>query len=163
MYHWIGVPSGTTPSGEPLPQYRAPFTVRRSSGQLGLRLGLRLGLGVRLGLGLGLGLGLESDSTAKDVTEIGTAGGLVIVQASLLEYPVPPYPVLRTHHPADGFTVQPRPMTAIGAGGDEGDEVRRGRRGRRGGGGGECGEGGGGGDGGKGGEWNCTTKDLDPW
>ena len=51
--HWIGVPSGTTPSGEPLPQYWAPFTVRQSW-----------------------------NSTAKDVTEIGTAGGLVIVQAS---------------------------------------------------------------------------------
>ena len=33
-----------------------------------------------------------------------------------------PYPVLCTHHPADGFTVQPRPMTAIGAGGDAGGE-----------------------------------------
>ena len=53
-------------------------------------------------------------STAKDVTDIGIAGGLVIVQASLLEYPVPPYPVLRTHRPAGGSTAQPRPVTSIG-------------------------------------------------
>ena len=59
--HSIGVPSDTTPSGESLPQYLAPFTVRWSDLQNGLA------------------------STAKDVTEIGTAGGLVIVQSSLSE------------------------------------------------------------------------------
>ena len=59
--HSIGVPSGTTPSGESLPQYLAPFTVRWSYKQAVLA------------------------STAKDVTKIGTAGGLVIVQSSLSE------------------------------------------------------------------------------
>ena len=59
--HLIDVPLGTMPSGELLPQYRAPFTVRWSHAQL------------------------EWVSTKNDVTEIGTAGGLVIVQASLLE------------------------------------------------------------------------------
>ena len=59
--HWIGVPSGTTPSGEPLPQYRAPFTVRWSNRHD------------------------DPGSTSNDVTEIGNMGGLVIVQASLLE------------------------------------------------------------------------------
>eukprot|EP00964_Phaeocystis_antarctica_P118383 scaffold82170_cov72-Phaeocystis_antarctica.AAC.3 len=61
--HSIDVPSGTIPSGELLPQYRAPFT---SDDLLA--------------------------STENDVTEIGTAGGLVIVQGSL-------YAVLRTHCP----------------------------------------------------------------
>ena len=28
---------------------------------------------------------------------------------------MPPYPVLRTHHPADRSTTQPRPVTAVGA------------------------------------------------
>ena len=52
---------------------------------------------------------------------MGTAGGLVIVQASSLEYPVPPYPVLRTHRPAGGSTEQPEPVTAIGGGDGGGD------------------------------------------
>ena len=59
--HSIGVPAGTAPSGELVPQYWTLFTVRRSHAQD------------------------EWDSTSKVVTEIGTAGGLVIVQASLLE------------------------------------------------------------------------------
>ena len=54
--HSMDVPSDTIPSGELLPQYRAPFTVRWSHAQL------------------------EWASTENDVTEIGTAGGLVIVQ-----------------------------------------------------------------------------------
>ena len=55
-------PLGTTPSGELLPQYLAEFTVRWSNWQ-----------------------SKSPYSTAKLVTEMGTAGGSVIVQASLLE------------------------------------------------------------------------------
>ena len=64
---------------------------------------------------------------------------------------MPPYPVLRTHRPAGGSTAQPKPLTAIGGGGEGGESGGEGGEG--GGEGGEDGgEGGGGGEGGDGGE-----------